>query len=942
MKLTYCLAVVGCLALSAAAGSSIPLPEHPRPDFARAEWQNLNGAWRFRFDPKDEGLSARWFAAPDADFPLTINVPFGWGSPLSGVKDESDVAWYRRDITVPAAWKGRRVFLVFDACDHDATVYVGSARVGLSYLGGVPFEVDITEFVPPGTTRPLTVRVWDYPMPKEQKDSWRLTGKQGYGNVRGIWQTVRLEARPDTFLASVRFTPHLATGSVTAEAELSGPAKQPLAFEVAFPNGEAKTASVAVPVGALDARLEIKLDVLRPWSPDDPYLYEAVTALRPGANARIESAAPAEKFVDAAIPDVVSTYFGLREIGIGKLPGTDFAYVTLNGRPLYLQLALDQSYTTEGYYTFSSDDYMRREIEIAKAVGLTGIRTHIKTEVPRKLYWADRLGVLVMADVPCGWCDPHPLFFAEHEATFREMVRRDFNHPSVFSWVLFNESWGLKTRGPETPEGDGQRHLRATSETVAAAWRKAKALDPTRLIEDVSPCNNDHVVSDLNTFHLYLQGPYWAEDIADLCKQTYPGSTWNYIGGYRQGDVPLLNSECGDVWGYEGSTGDVDFSWDYHQMMDAFRRNPRCAGWVYTEHHDVLNEWNGYVRADRTWKETGLGELFPGMSLRDWHAPAYLAVGETICRAAKADETVAVPVDLSLMTDALAGRKLALDCSLAYFDARGEWLETPWREVHGFTAAAWQQGRLCAPSVRLPDATACGVIRFALRDGEKIVARNFTCFQTKGAEAARTVSCRPDAFAKAEWSLRSWTVLAGRKANGAGSGFFEYAFTLPAGAKRAVFRAEVATKRLNGKDRVGAELEKKEMLDFFVYGGTQDDPSGLPNSYPMTDEKPSPGRVKVLANGVEVATVALPDEPADHRGILSWTAQKQGEPRLKGHLDEAGGYGYLVRAEIPESVVAAAKDGVVTVRLVAEEATGLAVYGAETGRMPFDPNLEWE
>ena len=70
----------------------------------------------------------------------------------------------------------------------------------------------------------------------------------------------------------------------------------------------------------------------------------------------------------------------------------------------------------------------------------------------------------------------------------------------------------------------------------------------------------------------------------------------------------MLNSECGNVWGYEGSTGDVDWSFEYHAMMDEFRRHPKVAGWLYTEHHDVINEWNGYVRADRSPKETGLGD----------------------------------------------------------------------------------------------------------------------------------------------------------------------------------------------------------------------------------------------------------------------------------------------------------------------------------------------
>ena len=101
----------------------------------------------------------------------------------------------------------------------------------------------------------------------------------------------------------------------------------------------------------------------------------------------------------------------------------------------------------------------------------------------------------------------------------------------------------------------------------------------------------------------------------------------------------MINSEFGNVWGYEGSTGDVDWSWDYHRAIDAFRRHPKLAGWLYTEHHDVINEWNGYWRFDRSWKETGLGDFVDGMTLRDLHAPLYVAVGDPeLSRAARPGE----------------------------------------------------------------------------------------------------------------------------------------------------------------------------------------------------------------------------------------------------------------------------------------------------------------
>jgi beta-galactosidase/beta-glucuronidase len=174
--------------------------------------------------------------------------------------------------------------------------------------------------------------------------------------------------------------------------------------------------------------VNVPLPQPRLWSLNDPYLYE-VTATLDGADGG----------------DQVSTYFGMRKISTGHLPGTTLPYVLLNDKPVYLQLALDQAYHPEGFYTFPSDAFMRDEILRTRQIGLNGQRVHIKIEVPRKLYWADRLGVLIMADVPNSWGPPDAAARQESEFALRGMLERDFNHPAIFSWVNFNETWGLQT-----------------------------------------------------------------------------------------------------------------------------------------------------------------------------------------------------------------------------------------------------------------------------------------------------------------------------------------------------------------------------------------------------------------------------------------------------------------------------------------------------------------
>ena len=907
-----CLAALGLFSVQAA----IPLPEHPRPDFERSAWQNLNGEWKFRFDKGNEGVGGKWFNAADGDFPLTIQVPFPWGSKLSGVKDEADIAWYRKSVKVPETWKGKRVFLVVGASDWETTGWFAGQRIGLHQGGYTPFEFELTHLIKWGEEQPLTLRVDD-----AQRD-FTLYGKQGYGNARGLWQTAYLEARSGSYIDTVHFIPDIDRQTVTAKVTLNGPAKEPLDFALLFkPEDHKAPAKGSFAVGQAELELTIPLEGMKLWDLDTPYLYE-VKAQLTGKGA----------------DDTVSTYFGMRKVSVAKMPGTEIPYVALNNKPIYLQLTLDQSYHPDGYYTFPTDEFMKNEIQISKTLGLNGNRIHIKVEVPRKLYWADKLGLLIMADVPNSWGQPTQEMFRESEYALRHMMKRDMNHPCIFSWVLYNETWGLFTNLPGMKPD--RRYLPETQEKVAAMYRLAKRLDPSRLVEDNSPCNMDHVVTDLFTWHGYHPGYRWESVVADAVKNTFPGSTWNCIGGYRQGNAPMFNSECGNVWGYAGSTGDVDWSWDYHLMMDAFRRHPQCTGWLYTEHHDVCNEWNGYVRFDRTEKITGIEELFPGMTLKDWHAAAYLALDKELFRVFKPGEMWQVPVTLSLTTDRFAGKELSLTAKIRSWDNQGRLTETPVAAGRTFKAASWQNGEIGPVAVTVPSVPSVGVVCFTLADGAQVIGRNFAPFVVRDGDAPRAetagadriVRVAPKAFTKAEWSQKQWNVFDGLKVNGAGKGYFEYAIPLPEGAKAsdfagAVFKAEISAKRLNGKDAGDGKLT--EDMDYMRGAGLHD-PSKNTNSYPMTDTVCWSGEVKILVNGELVKTVALADDPADHRGILSWGAQER-----KGRLNEAGSYGYLVEAEIPAAVLAKATDGKLTVRLETEK-HGLALYGERFGRYPMD------
>ncbi|MBN2506595.1 MAG: glycoside hydrolase family 2 [Verrucomicrobia bacterium] len=914
------LFVVPAAGPAASAGSAIPLPEHPRPDFERAAWQNLNGSWQFRFDAANAGLAEQWFAA-GVVFPETIVVPFPWGSALSTLPDKAAIGWYARTIQAPEAWRGQRVFLVVGACDWETQAWLDGQPLGRHCGGYTPFEFDLTPHLQVGREHRLVLRVDDSPRP------FKLEGKQGYGNARGIWQTVYLEARPAVHVNTLHILPDVARAAARVHATFNAPLPKPGELRLRFATGDVPEATHPLSQGASEAQFEVPIPRVRLWTLDDPFLYEVDARLR---------AVGAE--------DGVRTYFGMRTVGVTRLPGTDHPYIALNGRPVYLQMTLDQSYHPEGFYTFPSDAFMRDEILRSRRIGLNANRLHVKVDVPRKLYWADRLGLLIMADVPNSWGEPDAGMREDIERALRGMIGRDFNHPSIFAWVPFNETWGLFTR--DAKDKKKRAYLPETQQWVASIYRLARQLDPSRLVEDNSPCNHDHVETDINSWHAYLPGYAWREHLDQVTRDTFPGSTWNFIGGRAQNNQPLLNSECGNVWGYEGSTGDCDWSWDYHVMMNEFRRHPEVCGWLYTEHHDVVNEWNGYYRYDRSDKFTGLEEIVDGMSLRDLHAPFYIAPEGPLCRDVKPGAKVAVPLWASFLTDRAPSPQLRLRAVLTGVNRFGQTAVLS-ESSQAITFRPWLSRAIEPVELTMPPHAALATLALLLEDDlGTVLQRNFTTFLVGNGPAARSetvgnarlLRVAPHAFTAARWSLKQWNVLDGLKVNGAGHGFFEYRVPWPGdldaqAVEGASLRFEASAKQLFGKDRAGAT---KQEGDFMRGKGTHD-PSLNANAYPMTDTLLHPSAVRVRVAGHVAGTFELPDDPADHRGILSWHAQRRDRK-----LREAGSYGYLITATVPPAALrAAAAAREVVIRFEVDPALpgGLAIYGERFGRYPLDPTL---
>ena len=560
-----------------------PRPEYPRPILRRDRWLNLNGSWLFRTDAEDEGMDAHWFATklPQAS---SIVVPFPLESEASGVQalTPESVVWYQREFELPEDWLDR-VALRIGACDHWTRVFVNGLEVGQHRGGYAPFAFDIQHALQPGTNR-ITLRVqdslsWTQPRGKQAGTTrWPID----YDSVTGIWQTVWLEPLPAVSIESTAVAFSRATGQLTYTVCFSSQIAGELTA-VLSRSGEC----VARCTKETNLRSEARLtfDIADPdlWSPESPQLYDVeLTLCNPQANEH----------------DHVSSYLALREISVEQ------GELRLNGEKLFLRGILDQGYFPGGWYTAPTDADLRADVELTLAMGLNCARKHQKAEDPRYLYWADRLGLLVWAEMPSG-----KIFSTELIETLTsewiDLIKRDRAHPCIITWVPFNESWGVWHQAARPEQ-------RAFVDGIVAL---TKALDQSRPV--VGNDGWEFSSGDLWTLHLYSAEQSLTAQLSDLIENPASSVTGEQQTHQRPGalpgatvaDLPILLTECGGV-GF-GSYGDEDFSYGIRpQTTQALEQSIReiaaaidaaegLQGFVWTQLTDIQQEINGLLDFER-------------------------------------------------------------------------------------------------------------------------------------------------------------------------------------------------------------------------------------------------------------------------------------------------------------------------------------------------------
>lgn len=556
----------------------IPRPEYPRPQFERTDWVNLNGQWTFEMDFGSSGEQRGWTNTKGLSKKIT--VPFCPESELSGIgyTDFIPCVWYQRNINIPAEWNGKKILLHFGAADYETKVYVDGKMVGEHKGAGSSFNFDITSYVKAGQQANLVVRVYD-----NLRGGMQPGGKQctalysagcSYTRVTGIWQTVWMEAVNEQALKNVFAIPDIDQQQLVVRPEFYNEGNNNT-LTVEVKDGK-KTVAKRTSQASNQSTIVLPIKNAHLWSPEDPYLYDVKYTVK---NAQGE------------VIDEVSSYMGMRKVHISG------GYFYLNNKPYFQRLVLDQGYYPDGIWTAPSDEALRHDIEMSKAVGFNGARLHQKVFEERYYYWADKLGYLTWGE-EASWVlnINNELAVRNFLTEWAEIVVRDRNHPSLVTWTPLNETWNA------TPGV----YVRFVNDLYALT----KAIDPTRPINDAS--GDSHVKTDIWSVHDYTREPdklianhtikAGVEPYRNMKDKDFLS---NYAGQPYMvdefGGLPWIpKEERANSWGYGANIDTVEeFYSILEKEIDALKACKHVVGFCYTQITDVEQEKNGIYYYNR-------------------------------------------------------------------------------------------------------------------------------------------------------------------------------------------------------------------------------------------------------------------------------------------------------------------------------------------------------
>lgn len=565
--------------------------EYPRPDFQRDSFIPLNGEWDFSFDPQNKGHREQWWH--DHDYDLKINVPFVPECEFSGIGDPHyhDHVWYRLKVKKPEIKAGQRLIIHFEGADYKTEVYWNGVLVETHIGSEGAFYADVTDYLKEDNE--LVVYCFDpgkdKSIPRGKQDWEEESHAIWYTRSTGIYKSVWMQIVDEAHVNDFYILTHIDDLTVSIDLEATVDEGE-ISFKVSDGQKEVTHAfEITRTKDTYTFALDHDFVSNRLWSIDNPFLFDLEITLK--ANGEIK--------------DTVRSYFGIREIK------TDGGRVLLNGKPIYQKLVLNQGYYPGGLLTAPSIEDFEKDIAYMKELGFNGCRIHQKVEDPYFLYLCDKHGFLIWQECPANYGFTS-LSQRRLLNGWIEIVKNNFNHPSIIVYTPLNESWGVEG----VPTHPQMQHF------ADALYNMIHSLDPSRLV--ISNDGWEQSQTDLMTVHNYNHGEkgdqakyaLYIEALSNRENLLRYGNIKRYIvnPGYEDKGQPAILSEFGGIafkaskkeneknWGYTTCEDGEDYVNELKRIYAPIQASKCLVGICYTQFTDVEQEVNGLITFDRQFK----------------------------------------------------------------------------------------------------------------------------------------------------------------------------------------------------------------------------------------------------------------------------------------------------------------------------------------------------